>query len=302
MDSYREMVLPGLRNAVLQTMAYADVFDYPLTAQEIHRYLTGLSASKEVVERFLQDGSLVHASEGYYTLPGREGLARIRRAREHIAGQMWPQAAGYGRVISHLPFVRMLAVSGSLAMNNVDRDPDIDYFMVTARGRLWMVRAMVLAVVRLAAARGVRLCPNYLVTEDALVFPDQTLYAAHELAQMVPIFGLDVYEQICRLNSWKERFLPNAQGLPPVMDQVTIRTVKPTITPLLERALRTSPAAWFERWEMQRKIRMLSREQGDSPESCFAADYCKGHNLRHGQRAERILRERLEGLHLEALA
>ena len=299
MDEFNTNRFSELKNAILQTAAYADVFDYPLNSAEIHRYLTGVRTSREAVEQVLEDGSVLQARDGFYTLPNRAGLTQVRGRREKIAEQMWPQAIRYGRLIARLPFVRMLAVTGSLAMNNVDRDPDIDYFIVTARGRLWTVRAMVLGVARAAAGQGVRLCPNYLVTEDALVFPDQTLYTAHELAQMVPIFGLDVYERICRQNPWQERFLPNAQGLPPMLDQMRMPAPQTAPMRVFERMLQTRPGAWFERWEMNRKIRRLSREQSESLESCFSADYCKGHNLQHGRRSEQIFRERLAGLHLE---
>lgn len=289
-----------LQNAILRTVAYADVFDYPLTSAEIHRYLTRMHAQRNEVEQYLHEGSVVRASEGFYTLPNREGLAAVRHKREQIARRMWPQAIAFGRIIAHLPFVRMIAVTGSLAMSNVEYDPDIDYFIVTARGRLWTVRAMVLAVARLADLQGARLCPNYLVTEDALVFPEQTLYTAHELAQMVPIFGRDVYERICQLNPWKESYLPNAQSIPPVMDQVEIGTRQTVLKSFLENTLQLPPGSWFEQWEMRRKIRRLSREQSSSPESCFAAEYCKGHDLQHGQRTERVFRARLDALNLEA--
>ena len=213
---------------------------------------------------------------------------------------MWPQALRYGRLIAGLPFVRMLAITGSLAMNNVENNPDIDYLVVTVGGRLWMVRAMVLAVARLAALQGVRLCPNYLVSEQALVFEEHTLYTAHELAQMIPLFGMEVYRRISSLNRWKERLLPNAQGLPPsILDRISPRHRRPGMKPALEAALRLPPGAWFERWEMGRKIRKLSHEQSGSPESRFGADYCKGHKDRHAQRTEQILRQRLANLHLE---
>jgi len=288
-----------LQNAILQTVAYADVFDYPLTLSEIHRYLIGVRVNMKVLEQVLNGNIPISAKNGYFTLPKRESLAAVRHRRDQIANRLWSQAVKYGGVISRLPFVRMLAVTGSLAMNNVDLDPDIDYFLVTARGRLWMVRAMALAVARLAAFQGVRLCPNYLVSEDALDLPQQTLYAAHELAQMVPIYGLDWYERICRRNSWKDHFLPNAQGTPLLSGQYGIRTVNHNLKLVFERALRLPPGAWLENWEMKRKIFKLSREQSESPESFFTADCCKGHNLQHGQRTEHELSERLQDLHLE---
>ena len=300
MDNSGAVSFLDLPNAILHTAAYADVFDYPLSAAEIHHYLTGVRASREEVEQVLQNDGLLSRAGGWYTLPGREQLAATRRRREQIAARLWPQALGYGRLIAGLPFVRMLAVTGSLAMNNVENNPDIDYLVVTAGGRLWMVRAMVLAAARLAALQGVRLCPNYLVSEQALVFEEHTLYAAHELAQMIPLSGMQVYRRIASLNRWKERLLPNAEGLPPSMlDRITLPDRPVGIKPVMEAALLLPPGAWFERWEMRRKIRKLSYEQSGSPESRFGADYCKGHKDRHAGRTEQILRQRLANLHLE---
>ncbi len=304
MDAIEEMVSTRLWGAIVQTIAYADVFDYPLTPAEVHRYLPGVRATREAVEQALHDGGFLSGRQGYYTLPGRETLVEVRRERERQAARLWAYALRYGRAIAALPFVRMVAVTGSLAVDNVGDQPDIDYLIVTAPGRLWMVRAMALAVRRLAALQGVELCPNYLITQDALAFPDRNLYAAHELAQMVPLYGAEVYHQILQANRWKEQFLPNATGLPPVCARLNShrRDPQPVIRRVLEGALRTAPGAWFERWEMDRKIRWLTQEQAGSCESRFAADYCKGHKHSHGQRTELALRERLNRLNAVPVA
>jgi hypothetical protein len=299
MDVIDQLTTPVLSNAILHTAAYADVFDYPLTTTEIHRYLMGIHAPREAVEQSLRDVRILNSIEGFYTLPGREALTRVRRQREQAATRLWPTAIRYGHFIANLPFVRMLAVTGSLAMNNVNDNSDIDYLIVTSARRLWMCRAMVLAIVRLASLQGVRLCPNYLISERSLVFPDRTLYAAHELAQMIPLFGMQVYRTIYHLNRWREYYLPNADGVPPMPKGIRGLESSPGIRSVMESALLTPPGDWFEHWEMERKIRKLSYEQGDSPESSFSADYCKGHLHRHSQRTEQILRKRLESLSLE---
>ena len=59
--------------------------------------------------------------------------------------------------------------------------------------------------------RAITLCPNYFLAESALRLSTQNLYTAHELTQMVPLFGLPVYQAMRRLNTWTDRFLPNAQ-------------------------------------------------------------------------------------------
>ncbi len=285
-----------LERAILHTLGYADVFDYPLTASEIHRYLTAQKATVEEVARTL-DGmvescAIVRVGE-WFVLPGRASLAEIRHHRSRVAAGLWRKASRYGRMIASLPFVRMVAVTGSLAMYNTEQGKDIDFMLVTAPNRLWTCRALVILVVRLAAFEGINLCPNYLVTTDALAFPERSLYVAHEVTQMIPLSGSDVYRQIRGLNAWADNYLPNAQGSP--HGSLGVRGFS-LWKRLLEAALAFLPVGWFEQWEMKRKIDELSREQSSSPEAYFSSAVCKGHVDRHGQRTEMLLDERLKGL------
>jgi len=295
--------MPTLEQAIIQTLAYADVFDHPLTLAEIQRYLIGLPASRLEVEAALQVQAGVQRSGDFYTLPGREALVEVRRCRNRIADFVWPEALRYGHSLSRLPFVRMVAVTGSLAVNNLDQGADIDYLIVTAPGRLWTCRALVVLMVHLARRRGITLCPNYLVSENALVFPDQSLYAARELVQMVPLAGLPVYWQMRQRNLWSDRYLPNARGLPPEWQLHSLgRTAAPAR--LWEALLLTPPGSLFEKWEMDRKIRKLRSQTAwqsgaanfDDSEISFSSDVCKGHFNRHAWRTFQNLNERLKTL------
>jgi hypothetical protein len=187
-------------------------------------------------------------------------------------------------LIARLPFVRMVAVTGSLAMDNVNDNADLDYLIVTEPGRLWLCRALVLALDRFARLRGVRLCPNYLVSQRSLSFTPQNIYIAHELAQMVPLAGMDVYGEIRECNRWMEQFLPNAGG-PPRSDRIRPAAASRTgAATWLEALLRTPLIDRVEAWEMDRKIRKLSLENDGNPEAIFSPDCCKGHSQRHAQK------------------
>ena len=284
-----------LKHAVLHTLAYADVFDYPLTTDEIQRYLTDVKASPREVEDALKQLTPVVCCEGmYYFLSDRETIVATRRKRAEVASHLWPLAIRYGWVIASLPFVRMVTVTGSLPMDNTEDGKDIDFMIVTQSGYLWTCRAMTLAIARIARLNGVTLCPNYLVAENALELEDRSLYVAHELAQMIPLSGMEVYERIRCLNSWMDDYLPNLQGAAQL--PVGIRPIKTPILfqRVLESVLKFLPTNLFERWEMNRKIKKLSRQQGSNPEAKFTADVCKGHVDRHGQRTENAIREKLE--------
>jgi len=284
--------LSPLETAVWRTIAYVDVFDYPLTLPEIHHYLEGVAATPTEIAEVLRDGRLLPdcltTQPPYYMLPGREEIGRIRQQRTAVAQTLWPGAIRYGRLIASLPFVRMVAVTGSLAVNNVDHRADIDYLIVTRNGRVWLSRAFMIAIVRLAARRGWTLCPNYILSETALAFPDHNLYTAHELVQMTPLYGLPVYRQIRRLNPWTHQFMPNA-GSDPLI-RLDLPAPHPLLQGVLELPWRTPIGQWADNWEMQRKIRKFSHRP--SHEANFGKDWCKGHFDAHKQRVLAAYQER----------
>ena len=276
--------------AIVNTVSYVDVFDYPLTPAEIHRYLIRLPLTPAETNRLL-DARLVpnrlSRRDGLYMLPGREDVAEVRRERLIASRVLWPAAVTYGRLIARMPFVRMVAVTGSLSVNNVARGGDIDYLVVTADDHLWVARAFVLLIVRWAARQGQEVCPNYFLSERALRLSDRNLYTAHEIAQMVPLYGCGVYEALRRANEWTQRYLPNATGAPS-----TLNEARPYLRRLshlsgrdwLERTLATPPGRRLDRWEMTRKIRKFRRLYHGWQESDFSPDTCKGHFDRHKQR------------------
>lgn len=277
--------------AIVNTVSYVDVFDYPLTPAEIHRYLIRLSLTQAETQRLLRQGSLVpeylSRRDGLYMLPGRESVAEVRQQRQDASRQLWPAAVTYGRLIAGMPFVRLVAVTGSLSVNNVNPGGDIDYLVVTANDHLWVARAFALLIVRWAARRGHEVCPNYFLSERALRLNDRSLYTAHEITQMVPLYGRRVYDALRQANEWTHDYLPNAAGPPPALHEAAahLSRLGPSANRrLLEATLATPPGLRLDRWEMRRKIAKFQRVYQGWQESDFSPDTCKGHFDRHQQR------------------
>jgi len=288
-----------LQEALLETVAYVDVFDYPLLSREAHRYLSAHTATIDQVQQALDamcaGAGRLAQREGYYTLPGRESIVEIRKSRHEVAKVLWPQAISYGRRIAAMPFVRMVAVSGSLAVDNVEQGADIDYFIISAPGRVWLSRAFTILIVRLAGQRGVPLCPNYILSAGRLAFSDHSFYSAHELTQMVLIAGLPLYEQLRQANAWSARYLPNATGHPRKVELAGPSWSQRQFRRASEGVLASRLGARLEKWEMDRKIARFGRQLQDQTdtEAAFCADWCKGHFISHGEQTMVAFSQRL---------
>lgn len=273
----------ALRRAIVRTLAYADVFDYPLDRGQIHRYLIGERATPEEVDRALDHDSepreIVERTGDLFHLRGRTAIVADRRRREAASAELWRAARAYGRWVARLPLVRFAAVTGALAMNNAERDADIDLFILTRPGRLWLCRLLVLAIVRLAALRGHRLCPNFLLSTDRLLLDERNLFTAHEVAQMVPLRSTDWHASFLSANAWISEHLPSADL---VVDRAR---AEPPLARLLGAFLATPFFAPLERWEMRRKIRRLrARAEREGGSLAFSADECRGHFAAHDVR------------------
>ncbi|MES2688975.1 MAG: hypothetical protein V4658_01145, partial [Bacteroidota bacterium] len=92
----------------------------------------------------------------------------------------------------------------------MDKDSDLDFFIVTEKGRLWVCRSL------LAAWRKIMIgpmrkyfCINYFISADALRIPDENLFTATELVFMYPVYGREIYHQLLAENSWLKTYYPN---------------------------------------------------------------------------------------------
>jgi hypothetical protein len=280
--------------AVVETLAYSDVYDWPLTAAEVHRFLP-IAASPTDVDAALATPGLVHlvaSVEDCHMLRGREHLAGLRRRRAAACARLWPQVVRRGRMLARIPFVRMVAVSGSLAAGAAADGDDVDLFIVTDDGRLWLSRALAIAAGRLPPRHGATLCPNYMLAASRMELAERDLYTAHELAQLVPLFGRDTYAALLQRNRWYREFLPNHPGWTRDIAEPCVRHSRR----LLSAALPGPLASRMERWEMERKVARLRTAPGASAEACFDASTCKGHLDGHRQRFWVAFRARLDAL------
>jgi hypothetical protein len=282
----------SLQRAILEALAYSDIFEHPLRLEELHRYLPVRTDVAELPPALDSLQGHVERQDEFYFLTDRADIVEIRRQREARSRGLLPHALRYGRILGALPFVRMAALTGSLAVLNVSKGADFDYMLIASKGRVWTARLFAVAWNRVANIFGYRLCPNLIVSETALEWPLHDLYSARELVQMIPITGMDVYYRLIKANGWAGELLPNAilesgSLLPKKQMQVS------ALQNILELLLRGNLGDHFEQWEMTRKINRFSNQPGFGEETIFTAEVCQGNFHHHRKWTREVFEEKL---------
>lgn len=168
-------------------------------------------------------GEDIVQQRGYICLRGREGIFEKRRRREKISQQKEVLAERAGRLLSFIPTIRLIGISGSVAMRNADEDDDLDLFIITRSGTLWLTRFFTVFLLTLFQLRRKRkgsrvkntVCVNLLLDEQMLQFTKERrdLYTAHEIIQMKPLVNKrQTYEAFLKSNEWVREFLPNSMS------------------------------------------------------------------------------------------
>lgn len=287
--------------AILRTVLYADIFSFPLTVEEIHHFLINEQpASLETVQDTLQESTALQQwlryERGYVLYGEQHDLIDVRLAHEVASEQLWRMALRYGRWLARLPFVRMVTLTGALAMRNAaSGDDDLDYLVITTPGRVWLARAFTIVLVRLARLRGVTICPNYIVAENNLIQTDENIFVAHEVVQALPLYGHSLYQQMRAANDWTRTYLPNADTPFYKTEDYWPGWGWRIAKRLGEFLFGGRLGNRLEQWEYRRKLQRFASEM-QTPHSAARLDetQVKGHFNDHGHPALRRYYEQLK--------
>lgn len=264
----------SIEDAILRALIYYDLFDYPLTTDEIERYLDiPVSDRRPLLQRLQALGrrGVIVETDGFWSLAGREEQTSGRRpAMERRGVRLWGVAEQIGRIIRLVPFVRGVMISGGLSRYVAEETSDIDYFVVTAPGRLWIARTLLVLFRRtLLLNRRTWLCTNYFVTEENLAIAERTLYAACETASVRPLWNRGLYHRFVAENEWVQEIYPN-HSPPPELFMSGLPEKRSAVQRIIERMLPSSLWDRLDRRAMERTREHWRRKYPEMPEEIRA--------------------------------
>lgn len=212
--------MPGVADtsSVMRTLLYFDIFQHPLTFEEIARFCPVPPGRLRDALRTLRQESLLFEFDGHFALHPLKTLLERRRANEARARARMPKAARMSRFIAGFPFVEAVMLSGSMSKGVLAPDGDIDYFIVTKPGRLWVARTLLVLFKKAFLLNSRRdFCVNYFVDTDHLTIEDRNLFTATEVVTLKPMAGAATCAAFFGRNPWAFERFPNLElpVLPP---------------------------------------------------------------------------------------
>ncbi len=195
------------RTAIIQTLAYFELFDMPLKAFELERFLywphreaPETKKIKEALRQMIAKGEVVQF-EDYYSLEAdikeQVGLRKVRRERS----LKWlKRAKPWLTVLAAWPGVEMIAICNNLAFLVAKESSDIDLLVVTKSGRIWQTRFFLAAFLQVFKKRTTpksndkeKFCLSFFLSSDhldlaAIVLEEDDIYLQYWMASLMPVY------------------------------------------------------------------------------------------------------------------
>jgi len=237
-----------IEQSIFKTLAYFDVFDYPLSIDEVFRYLFNLcdfSKRSDVVEQEIRDikeikeiiNSLVQndkigQKDDFYFLFGREEIIEIRKNRYEISLEKIKKARRVVWWLKFIPWIKAIFICSGLGLLNVEENADIDLLIITSKNRIWSARfwsAGILKILNMRPSEGNikdKFCLSHFITEDNLnLWPTRLrpavlrdgqarqvidIHLIYLLTYYLPIYYEDnLWQKFIQANNWIKKYLAN---------------------------------------------------------------------------------------------
>lgn len=203
----------NIKKDILATLAYFNMFEYPLKKREIFIFL-GQSADPnefdQALNMLVSEWAVFRIGE-FYSISNNYTLAEKRHRGNERAAVLLKKAERVSKLIAAFPFIRGVAVSGSLSKNFADDKADIDFFIITAANRLWIARTFLHIFKKFTFLLNKQdlFCMNYFIDEADSCILEKNIFTATEVVTVLPLRGYAVFENFYYINNWTKTFLPN---------------------------------------------------------------------------------------------
>lgn len=214
----------SLKQQIIVHFAYRDVFNAPIHLAELKDWLGGKTVSLREVETVLSDlvkEELLETIDGFsYCLYGRAEIFTKHAGNKVLAVEIFKKNVWPLKLLSFVPMIRYVGISGSVAAGNATVDVlgdnkghvDLDIFMITSPSCLWIVffiERCFANLLRLWKGDQHTYCFNYAMDESFLEVHNKSIFTATEIYNLKPVFNKgQSFQSMLESNDWVAKYYP----------------------------------------------------------------------------------------------
>ena len=223
------MSITSLEKCILDTLAYFQIFNFPLTSWEIYKNLWqpdkkySFEQIKNTLEN-LSNNKILGTNEGFYFFKTKGDLVATRKKKYLHAQNKIKKAKKSLWLISHVPFVKAIFICNNLAYQNATEGSDIDLAIICQKNRIWTARFFSTLLMKLLGQRPTenkhqdKICQSFFITTDNLNLESlaykNDIHFTYWLNQFLPIYGEPkLIEKFFKSNAWTKKHLPNFEPI-----------------------------------------------------------------------------------------
>jgi predicted nucleotidyltransferase len=139
--------------------------------------------------------------------------------QNNFSDQYLLKAEKISNILGNIPFIKLIAVTGSVASKLARDDSDIDLFIIAKNKRIWTTRFFLVLALKFWGQyrsgnrinqKAGKICPNRYVTDEYLLINPQNSYHAKEYSQIIPIYAEGyAYNNFFHKNAWMKKYCFN---------------------------------------------------------------------------------------------
>jgi predicted nucleotidyltransferase len=214
-----------MEKSILKTLAYADIFSFPLKKDEIWQRLIWQKKTRPAFYEFekclknLSKKDIKKDKDFFFILKNNKAIT-LRKKREEYSKKKFKKARKISFFLKIIPTIKAVCITGSLACSNSKKQDDIDFLIISKKGTLWLTRLITTALLSALCLRRKpndkkvkdKICLNIFLDESAFLFPEKerNLFSANEISNIKVLWERkNVFKKFKRKNLWVKQYLPN---------------------------------------------------------------------------------------------
>lgn len=256
-------MLSPLAKNIIKTLAYYDIFSYPLNANEVFHNLQVNHCSSTEVKNELEhlcEKNILFSVDDFYLLQNNQELVQRRIKGNKLCDKRLKSAFRMSKVISKFPFVRAILLSGSISKGFMEKDSDVDYFIITKPGRLWVTKLFLTIFKKIFLLNSRKVfCINYYIDYNHLEIEEKNIFTAIEITTLIPVFGRKYYDKFYEKNIWIKNYFPN---FPKRNNQMIDKNKPGLLQNIFEKLFDNRLGDWLDDFAMKLFSKTISKKFG----------------------------------------